>query len=204
MDLHAVHDGQVLVGPAAAHGEPAAELLGGGHARQGLEGPEDVVGGARHRHDLDRAHQELGGTRQRRGRGDHVDPFLEAGRLVQQEDLDRWGRAWRGGGEGHRLGKEPKGGHLEGDRRSGGLQAEAARFVRDGDAVTRLDPCSGHGRKAARVEHATLELRPRGDVLGPDRKSRAGQRGRRAMRRERCKREASGPPCPAGDPKGGA
>ena len=44
--LDAVHDGQVLVGGAAAHGEPAAEVVGRRHPGEGVEGAEDVVDAA--------------------------------------------------------------------------------------------------------------------------------------------------------------
>ena len=45
VDLHAVHEREVLVRSPAAHGEPAAEVLGGGHSRKRRESAEDVVRG---------------------------------------------------------------------------------------------------------------------------------------------------------------
>ena len=43
MDLHTVHEGQVLVGGPASHREEAPEVRGGRHSGKGREGAEDVV-----------------------------------------------------------------------------------------------------------------------------------------------------------------
>ena len=60
VDLHPVHDREVLVRGAPAHGDAAVELRGGRDPGQGLQGAEDVVRGAGDGHDRGRPHRELG------------------------------------------------------------------------------------------------------------------------------------------------
>ena len=88
MDLDAVHQGEVLIRRATAHGQEAAEVRRGGHPRQRRERPEDVVhraGGFEH---LFRSDPRRGGTLQLRRLGGHLDRlFLERAR--QQLDQER-------------------------------------------------------------------------------------------------------------------
>ena len=88
VNLHAVHDREVLIRRAAADRQLAAELVGAGNPRQGLEGPERVVEAARGREHFlrtegNRCRSVRSGRRRR-----HLDALLECG-FGNQPDLDR-------------------------------------------------------------------------------------------------------------------
>ncbi len=157
MDLDAVHDRQVLVGPASPHGHAAVELGGDGDAGQGVEGPEDVVGGPGHHLDLHRPDRELGrrlGPGQAAPRGD-LDLVGESG-AVEQGELEAC-RLLPGdqGGRG-RVGRVAFGLHRDRPLAGGQRQHEAPVRVRPHPPAPRLHPGTGEGCDGVGVDDPPL------------------------------------------------
>ncbi len=116
MNLDAIHDGEVLVGRSAAHGQARTELLGGGHSGQGLERPEDVVDRAGDLEDL------LGPDRDGGGGGivllnpEHFHDLLTAHLWIEEQNHGRkrfdlrdvaYDRRLTGSGEGQAVRRRP-------------------------------------------------------------------------------------------------
>ena len=71
VDFHAVHDREVLIRRAAAHRQPAAELVGGRYAGQRLQRAEDVVERTRRPQHLRRRDRRPTATLRAAGRRPH-------------------------------------------------------------------------------------------------------------------------------------
>ena len=119
-DLDAVHHGEVLVGTAATHREPAGELVGPGDAGQHLEHAEHVVDGAGRGQDLHGADGERRGRRRRLRLGLDVHPLLEAELGSERHEH----LALLAGDDRHGLRDVPGRGHLQGGSSAGHVQAK--------------------------------------------------------------------------------
>ncbi len=182
VDLDAVHEREVLIRAAAPDGEPAPEIVGGVHARQGLQHAEHVLGRAR-----DGAHVEWAHVNRRwrpRGRvlSGRDDDLLPELRPIEQQDLDDRHRL--ADGQLHALVEVPvrRDGQSDGSARQG--QGEASVLAGDRGAVAGGNGRPRHGAHRERVDDASRDWRRDGRVnrlrfggWGRERGARDGQRG---------------------------
>ena len=171
VDLHPVHDGEILIRPAATDRETAVELGGGSDAGKRLERSEDVVGRPRHHLYVRRSHRELG-RRIRLGCGSvggHLHLFAKAA-PIHQHELHLWGVHFDGEDEHRRVAGVPVGfdgqGHLP---RGEGRELEASVLVGCRAPPTPGDPGAGDGLPGKGVDHPALntQLFGRGVVIRP-------------------------------------